>query len=125
LSHVESEYDTNLSHVESRPVMQSSAKLTLSVQGATVEHHDNRPIRFAHVWFGEGPFDANRAGRLQDLGMPLGVNIIATLPRSDFPAFWSALHLEHEVTLVCTIALGADELGTDRVVGLSVSGRQS
>jgi hypothetical protein len=120
-------YDRSLlfvEHFKGPPelVMFSGAKLVLTVQGATVEHHQNRPIRFAHLSFGEGPFDPNRAGRLFDLGPGVGVNIIATLPRADFPAFWAALGVEREATLVCTIALGADGLGTDRVLALEITG---
>jgi hypothetical protein len=117
-------YERSRFHVESGPEMVSSAQLKLSVQGATVEHHGNRPIRFAHVRFGEGPFDADRAGRLRDLGPGIGVNIIATLPRADFPAVWAALNLEGEVTLVCGIEVGEDEVGTDNVLGLRVHGQR-
>ena len=122
-------YERGLFLVESlttaEHVMSSSAKLILSVEGATVEHHENRPIRFAAVSFGEGPFDHYRAGRLQDLGTGQWVSIIANLPRADFPAFWAALNVEREATLVCTIELGTDEVGTDRVLELRVRGQRS
>lgn len=112
-------------HFEDPPelVMKSSATLNLDVQGATVEHHDNKPIKLAAVTFGEGPFDPDRAGRLHDFGT--GISIVANLPQADFPAFWAALSLEREATLVCAIALGTDDVGTDRVLELVVGGRRS
>jgi hypothetical protein len=43
-------------------VVRSVARLALSVEGATVEHHDNRPIIKAFLHFTEGPSDSDDAG---------------------------------------------------------------
>jgi hypothetical protein len=112
-------------HFENPPelVVQSSAKLNLDVQGATVEHHDNRQITFAVVNFTEGPFDSDRVGFLNEAGTVIG--IIVNVPKDHFPAFWAALLLEREATLVCSIAVGTNGVGTDRVLGLKVRGRRS
>jgi hypothetical protein len=104
-------------------VMQSLLTLSLDVRGATVEHHHNRPIKFATVNFSEGPLDPDHVGFLHDVGTAF--SIIAKLPKADFAAFWAALRLEREATLVCSIALRPDGAGTDRVSGLKVRGRRS
>jgi len=121
-------YDRGLNLVEplegpAELVVESSPKLSLDVRGATVAHHDNRPIKFAAVSFTEGPFDSDRVGFLQEVG-PF-ISIIAQLPKADFPAFCAALCLEREATLVCNIALGPDEVGTDRVLRLNVRRERS
>jgi hypothetical protein len=96
-------------------VVRSVARLALSVEGATVEHHDNRPIIKAFLHFTEGPSDSDDAGLIFEPDPPSDVVVVATLPWADFPAFWAVLNVEGETFLVCTIGLG-----TDRVLSLSM-----
>jgi hypothetical protein len=105
-------------------VVGSYARLALTVEGATVEHHDNRPIIRVTLHFSEGPSDSDSdSDQVGWLFEPdPGTNplvVVSTLPWADFPAFWAVLSAEGQTILVCTIAEG-----TDRVLSLSVHSGQ-
>jgi hypothetical protein len=103
-------------------VMQSGTEVSLEVQGAVAAHHSNKPIKFVSVFFTNGPFDADRAGNL--FKFDLFASVVATMPHSDFPAFWAAISL-HPATVLCDLAVRSDGTVTDRVLGLKVSARKN
>jgi hypothetical protein len=83
----------------------------MSVKGATVAHHDNRPISRVILVFSEGPFPSGRVGNLST-GDFHDIAISATLPWADFAGFWAALRLDRVARLHCSILRGTDNILT-------------
>jgi hypothetical protein len=101
-------------------VVKSFATIAMSVRGATVEHHQDKPIKRVILNFSEGPFEKDRAGVMFGGGVGEGIAVTVTVPSADFPGVWAALRLDRVATLVCTI-----ERGTDKVLELHVNSQGS
>jgi hypothetical protein len=81
----------------------SSVEVFISVKGATVEHHHNKPISRVDLVFLEGELEANRVGFLDaDPELP-EIMLHANLPLADFAGFWAALRLDRGARLECSI----------------------
>ncbi len=86
----------------------SGVSVNMSVKGAKVEHHENRPISRVILLFSEGPFPSDSVGTL-DTGDFQDISIFATLPRADFTGFWAALRLDRAARLECVIRRGTPD----------------
>jgi hypothetical protein len=94
---------------------ESWVHVTMSVKGATVEHHQDRPISRVSLGFVEGPFDAEKVGELEVREERTDIAISAQLPWADFAGFWAALRLDRVATLGCIIRRGTNDVLTLRL----------
>jgi hypothetical protein len=90
----------------------SVAKLSLSVTGAMLEHHQNRPVRRVVVDFSDS--SPTKLGHLHAQPGQGGL-IFVELPAADFAAIWATLRLDRVAMLECTILRPSDDVGWFRV----------
>jgi hypothetical protein len=96
--------------------------LALSVKGATVEHHQNAPVKRVVVNFPE----TDKLGHLiREPGE--GAVISIWLPETDFSAIWAALRLDRVARLDCTLIRAPAPAGFtgDDVVSFEVKSQGS
>jgi hypothetical protein len=93
----------------------SWVQVSMSVKGATVEHHQDRPISRVILSFVEGPFDDGKVGELEVSEEFTDIAITAQLPWADFAGFWAALRLDRVATLQCIIRRGTNSVLTLRL----------
>jgi hypothetical protein len=81
--------------------------LGLSVTGATVEHHQHRPVRRVIVQFSDEP-----STKLGQLIAPPGEGVLISifLHVAEFPLLWAALRLDRVAMVDCRIHRPGDEV---------------
>jgi hypothetical protein len=89
--------------IDQTTVPLSSVEVFMSVKGATVEHHHNKPITKVDLVFLEGELEANRVGSLDADPAEPEIMVHANLPLADFAGFWAALRLDPNARLECMI----------------------
>jgi hypothetical protein len=86
--------NTSSSEPSKPPATATAVQIMMAVKGATVEHHQNKPITRVDILFLEGEFEAGRVGFLQTDPAERDIMLHATLPLADFAGFWAALRLD-------------------------------
>jgi hypothetical protein len=96
------------------PPISSWVQVNMSVKGARVEHHNNKPINRAIVVFTDHDLEEGRVGNISDDPEERDSAIFVRLPYADFPGFWAALRLDRVARLAIMIRRGTDNILTLR-----------